>query len=190
MKKNDLILFHQSAPKEFKLLRFPTKKIKLETFKILLSHFIDLCISLIITILVTSSLSEIIPVHSKFAEDYLVSSNISFSLISFPFVVLNYFFFSYLMNHGQSIGMHVFSKRIKLNYKSISEALIWATRSTALVLSFGLTYFVNKSPWQNYQDHDYLYLELINFKNIMFFVHREVSAEAKEDEMIKSQRVA
>ena len=53
-------------------------------------------------------------------------------------------------------------KRIHMKSKSFISALKWASRSTILCFSFGLSHFIEKKIWSDFQAHDHLYHELIS----------------------------
>ncbi len=91
-------------------------------------------------------------------------SNLRFSFFMIPFVGLNYFFFSYFLNDGQSWGMHIFKKRIALGSKSFKESFQWAAHSLLLCLSFGLSFKLKRTQWANFKNHDYRYHDLVSFK--------------------------
>lgn len=68
------------------------------------------------------------------------------------------------MNHGQTLGMNYVNSRIQLRDKNFYEALKWAMTSVMLCFSLGLSYFITKQLWTNFKWKDYLYQDLMAYK--------------------------
>jgi hypothetical protein len=85
----------------------------------------------------------------------------TFSGTLVPFLVFNYFFFSYFLNHGQSWGLLLVRKRLRMPSKSFLGALKWASHSTLLCLTGGLTFLLHRPSWEGLSDDDYLYRDLL-----------------------------
>jgi hypothetical protein len=112
----------------------------------------------------TSIQIESLLFDSKLASTGDITSTLGFSFLIFPFFLFNYFFFSYFFNDGQTYGMHLTKKRIDQKPKSFNESFKWAAHSMTLCFSFGLSYFWQKSIWNKFRSHDYLYSEFVTYK--------------------------
>ena len=166
----DLLLFAENSQKIPTKITFPPmEKNKRKIGNLILIHAIDFIAVGTITILLMSFF--LVQISKSFlVTDVLkraLSQEAVFAsiLTLFPFILLNYFFFSFLMNHGQSCAMIMTRKRIVMRSQSFKEALRWSTYSTLFCLSFGLSYFIKKSIWKNLREHDYLYLQLTSKKD-------------------------
>lgn len=165
MKPIDLILYADHSQKlSGKLLLGIVKEKKDRTWKLFLSHWIDLMmISLFTTGLASiffESLGSVIIVQgiNNSLNQEVKSAYVSFLL---PPAIFLYFFFSYFLNHGQSYGMFLMKKRLIMKSKSFMDSLTWSSHSTLLCLSFGISYFLTKLKWKQYNEHDYLYHNLM-----------------------------
>jgi hypothetical protein len=164
----DLIPFAEHSQKlPGKFLAPIAKQEKVSTWKILASHFIDFGLTFVatsvMTMLFSHSIKSILVTRSlqiAFSEKNIAS--LAAPLV--PLMLFSYFFFSYFMNHGQTIGMMLFKRRIAMQSKSFYEAAKWAAHSLFLVMTCGLSYVVGKSKWQNIKNQDYLYQDLISYK--------------------------
>ncbi len=137
------------------------QKSSVENWKIFFSHLVDFNISMIFTLIFVKTTS--IQFESFLFESHSNTLG-SISFFVFPFMLLNYFFFSYFLNHGQTYGMHLTKKRIDLKMNSFTESFHWAAQSMILCFSFGLSYFWQKSIWNKCRSHDYLYSDLVAYK--------------------------
>lgn len=136
--------------------------------KILLAHSADFMMSMIMVCLVAG-------IFAQNMNTMLVTSGLSsafspaiigaFGAMISPFAILNYFFFSYLMNHGQSWGLYLVKKRVELRHMSFVDALTWASHSTLLILSAGLSFIIKREIWKSIKDQDYLYDHLMTHKD-------------------------
>jgi hypothetical protein len=183
----------QKLPKQ--LLSHIRPQKKPETLKLLLAHWIDFSLAMTATTIISEFYSQGIqtmmktrPLESWFMGP--VREDLFFSLV--PFVIFNYFFFFYFMNHGQSWGMVLTKNRIKINERSFLAALQWASHSTLLCLSCGLWYVLKKPQWAQVKTHDYLYDELVAYKdskeiNLLKRIEEaKLKQEFREEEVLKA----
>lgn len=177
----DLIPFAEHSQKlPGKFLAPIQLKEKGSTWKIMASHFIDFILTFtatsVMTMLFSHSVKMVFVTRSlrmAFSEKEI--SSLAGPLL--PLMIFSYFFFSYFMNHGQTPGMMLFKLRVNMKSKSFLQAAVWAAHSLFLSLSCGLSYFVGKAKWQNVKGHDYLYQDLVSYKEF-----RPVNLLSKVDE--------
>jgi hypothetical protein len=164
----DLIPFTNNSKKLPSFYLSPNnQKYQFSFWKLFFSHMIDFYICFTVTnlLIITTSLQvESYLFNSKLSQTTEMTSTLDFSFFVVPFCLFNYFFFSYFFNYGQSYGMHLTNKRIDQKSKSFIDSLRWATHSTTLCFSFGLSYFWQKSIWNKFRAHDYLYSEFMTYK--------------------------
>ena len=164
----DLIPFANYSKKLPSFYLHPNKeKHQSWNMKLFASHIIDFYLSFGITLFlvnITSIQIETLLLNSKFSSPNEITSSIGFSFLIFPFLLFNYFFFSYFFNDGQTYGMHLTKMRIDQKSKSFNESLRWAAHSMTLCFSFGLSYLWQKSIWNKFRAHDYLYSDFMTYK--------------------------
>ena len=161
----DLTIFAEHSQKlPSRLLAPLVKREKFSTLKLLIAHGADMCSTMIMMSIISSCLvhSLNLIIISKGFDTFSDKTALRFTLQILPFFVFNYFFFCYFMNSGQSYGMFLMKKRIQMKSKSFVPAFKWASRSTILCFSFGLSHFIEKKIWSDFQAHDHLYHELIS----------------------------
>jgi hypothetical protein len=165
MKPVDLIMYADHSQKlPGKLLSGFVKEKKDRTWKLFLSHCIDLMMISLFTTGLASIFFEslgsvmIIPGINNSLNQEVKSVYVSLLL---PPSIFLYFFFSYFLNHGQSYGMYLMKKRLIMKSKSFMDALTWSSHSTLLCFSLGISYFLTKLKWKQYNEHDYLYHNLM-----------------------------
>lgn len=191
----DLIPFAEHSQKlPGKYLAPIARNEKASTWKILASHSVDFGLTFIATSVMTLFFSQSVKtvlvtrsLRMAFSEKDV--SSLAGPLI--PLMVFSYFFFSYFMNHGQTLGMMLFKRRVDMQSKSFFEAAKWAAYSFFLVMTCGLSYIVGKSKWQNIKGHDYLYEDLVKYRdvapiNLLSKIEEfKVSEEVIEEELAK-----
>jgi len=164
----DLIPFAHYSKKVPPLFLSPNNHKRQFLFlRLIVSHMTDFYLCLVITnflVMTTSIQIESLLFDSKLASTGDITSTLGFSFLIFPFFLFNYFFFSYFFNDGQTYGMHLTKKRIDQKPKSFNESFKWAAHSMTLCFSFGLSYFWQKSIWNKFRSHDYLYSEFVTYK--------------------------
>jgi|GEM_PF-2286878 len=142
--------------------------------KIFLSHFIDLSLiiasSLFVEIMIDLTMGHYLFTHSLRLA-YENSSMPVASLFIFSTMFISYFFFSYLLNHGQTAGMYYSQIRVHMKPKSFRSSLCWSLYSLAVVVSLGTLIQKGKEWPKRYgmgsiESHDHLYQELIIEKGI------------------------
>src|SRR5690606_32413421 len=84
------------------------------------------------------------------------------SLFLFCSIFVSYFFFSYFLNHGQTLGMHYMKIRIHSETNSFRYCLKWTLYSTFLLLTLGLLVkqakkWASQLGWGSVEVHDHLY---------------------------------
>lgn len=164
----DLIPFAEHSQRlPGKYLAPISKKEKVSSWKIFASHFIDFGLTFVatsaMTMLFSHSVKSVLVTRSlriAFSEKDVAA--LAGPLI--PLMLFSYFFFSYFMNHGQTVGMMLFKRRVDMQSQSFYEAAKWAAYSLFLVMTCGLSYLVGKAKWQNIKAHDYLYHDLVSYK--------------------------
>jgi hypothetical protein len=160
-----------------------------ETWKIFAAHLFDFWIITSMAAGITYSISSVYDlffITKALKRAAAADIELEFFLLSLPFIMFNYFFFSYFLNHGQTCSMAILKSRIKLDSKGFREALKWASRSTLFCLSCGLSYFVGRRQWKEMKEHDYLYGELVTKIDmttiqLLYRVNRQKSDEAPAD---------
>ena len=166
----DLIPFAEHSQRlPGKFLAPTAVKEKVSSWKILASHFIDFVITFTITSAMTMLFSHSVKMVFVTRSLRLAFSEKEISSLAgplLPLMIFSYFFFSYFMNHGQTPGMMLFKRRVNMQSKSFMEAAVWAAHSLFLCVSCGLSYFASKARWQNVKGHDYLYQDLVAYKEI------------------------
>jgi len=104
-----LLLFAEHSKKVPNYYLHPIQqKSSVENWKIFFSHLVDFNISMIFTLIFVKTTS--IQFESFLFESHSNTLG-SISFFVFPFMLLNYFFFSYFLNHGQTYGMHLTKKK-------------------------------------------------------------------------------
>lgn len=164
----DLIPFAEHSQKlPGKYLAPIAKKEKSSTWKILASHFIDFGLTFVATSVMTMLFSHSIKsvlVTKSLRVAFSEKSVAALSAPLIPLMLFTYLFFSYFMNHGQTVGMMLIKRRVEMKSKSFYEAAKWAAHSLILIMTCGLSYFVGKTKWQSMKGQDYLYQDLISYK--------------------------
>lgn len=100
-------------------------------------------------------------IYTAFKAEHIIG--LSFLLM--PVMLFTYFFFSYFMNHGQSIAMTLLKKRVVMESQNFTQAAQSALQSTLFCLSFGLSYRWQTVFRSQFQGHDYLYHQLMTEKS-------------------------
>ena len=181
----DLIEFAQHSRKLPKTLLAPLQyKESLEVWKILSAHFFDFSLVFMTSTLMAS-------IFNLSVKSFLVtrglrvlfSEGMTFKLAMafLPVVLFTYFFCCYFLNHGQTLGMLILKRRMKMKSNSIQDAFSWATHSFLLCTTGGISLRLKKSVWTHFMAHDHLYSEML--------VHKEVAvidlvADAEKNEEV------
>ncbi len=161
----DLVSFAEHSQKLPAVLLAPTP-VSPQTWKILLGHFIDftMAAALVSVMIAMFNVSvSTLMVTQQLQGLFTFSTLESFSGAVIPFAVFNYFFMSYFFNHGQSWGLFLMQKRLPMTAKSFRHGLRWATHSSLLCLSGGLTFLMFRNVWSEVQASDYLYQNLMSW---------------------------
>lgn len=81
-----------------------------------------------------------------------------------PFVAFIYYAIANFFNGGQSFGMYKLGFRTPVHSKKYFELFRWSAYSTSMLLSFGLLGFFTRNRREEFRSNDYLYDELISYK--------------------------
>lgn len=163
----DLIDYTRSSKKIPNVLLKPNERIQPppSSWKILAGYCIDFSIiisaSYAISTLFQFAFSNLMvtrSLHNAFREipyDSLTSTML-------PFMFLSYFFFSYLFNHGQSMGMKMMKTRIEMPEMSFRSSFLWGMFSSAVFMTAGLSFvlsykWMQQKGWGEVKGHDHLY---------------------------------
>lgn len=161
----EFALKEQKLPKKFLASNGPRKPTS--TWKILAPHFLDFMAASFLTSFMAVMFNQSIKMlmmTKGLQHAFNEQATISLASSLLPMIIFSYFFFSYYLNHGQTWGMHVFKKRMKMKSMSIKDSFYWASHSLFLCLTGGLFYLAKREQWQNLQGHDYLYHDLLLHK--------------------------
>lgn len=187
MKPIDLIPFAEHSQKLPAELLVPVSSSnRINSWKVLTAHMIDFAMVFVLTSFMAAMFSlSIKPIMVTRGLKQIFSDEMVFgaSGMILPFMVFNYFFFSYFMNHGQTWGMYILKNRMEMKTQSFLEALKWAAHSAILCFSCGTSFVTQQKVWARFKEHDYLYHNL--------FTHKEsasLNLLAKIDEF-ESQKV-
>lgn len=164
----DLVPFAEHSQKlPGKFLAPVAKKEHVPTWKIFAAHFIDFGTTFIatsvMTVLFSHSIKMILVTRSLQTTFNQMQIN-GLAAPILPLMLFTYFFFSYFMNHGQTYGMFLVKGRVDMQSKSFMEAFRWAAHSMILCLSCGISFLFSKAKWQGYKGHDYLYQDLLTYR--------------------------
>lgn len=167
MKLIDLVLFAEHSQKIPDTFLTPQLSSKEKSWEVLGIHLIDFFTAFSITFVMTAILTEsvqMILVTQGLQKAFKAAEAMNFTGRLFPLVLFSYFFFSYFMNHGQTVGMHFLKKRIKMRSQSFRDAFSWALHSFAMCFSCGISYLIKSENWSAIKEHDYLYEHLMESK--------------------------
>ncbi len=161
----DLKQFAEHSQKLPKTWLAPVKKESdFKLWKMFCAHYIDFSSAFTVTLMTSAffnlSLKSLL-VTKGMQKAWSETVVWTFTASILPLMVFSYFFFSYLMNHGQTYGMHLLKKRIDMKSLHYKEAALWACSSMVLCFTGGLSYFIQKEKWQNFKAQDYLYGDLM-----------------------------
>jgi hypothetical protein len=163
MRPVDLRIFSEHSQKVPSALLCHLRKVT-PSWKILAAHLVDFWIVALGAGAITYSISSVYDLFFITSALKIAASadvEFKFFLFSFPFMTFNYFFFCYFLNHGQTCSMAILKSRIKLDSKEFGGALKWASRSTLLCFSCGLSFLIGSRYWKEVKEHDYLYGDLL-----------------------------
>ena len=169
MKSIDLVLFADHSAKIPVAYLTPENKPRLSSFRVLAAHLIDASAALVLSVMMAAFFAQsmqliLVTQDLRTAFDSQQVMALSQSLL--PLTMFTYFFFCYFLNHGQSYGMYLMKKRIEMNYLNFQDALKWAASSLLMCVSFGITYALRRSSWEKFKSQDYLYQELMEYKDL------------------------
>lgn len=168
MKSLDLVTYAAHSRKIPSRLLCPAHSEGLSTRRLLIAHGADFWSSYLMasamSLLCLQSV-QLILAKSGISFQMVQTNSFDFTFRVFPMVMFSYFFFCYLMNSGQSYGMFLVKRRIEMEEFSFMKAFKWASHSTLLCFSMGLSFFLRKEMWKEIKGHDYLYQELMTHKD-------------------------
>ncbi len=187
----DLVPFAEHSQKIPKTFLAPiASKESVSSWKIVGSHFVDFSITFALTSSMTALFSHSVKtvlVTRSLRIAFEESAIAALAAPVLPLMLFSYFFFCYFMNHGQTLGMMMFKRRVELKSKSFASAARWAAHSLILCLSCGLSYFFGKEKWENIKGHDYLYQHLVSFREIQPIILLSQTDSFAEDEVVQEE---
>ena len=151
--------------------------------QILQSHFIDIAMASTCSLLIQASALATSQMMMGTKSLKVLALNVSMTpvlLMSFPFILGCYFFFSYFFNEGQSFGMSRQKIRVDLSQHDFIGALDHAIQSLKVVLSFG---FYIKKVSATYLPQDHLYRNMMAqeaSEHVVLHVEQEFIEEYKQ----------
>ncbi|HXH75782.1 MAG TPA: hypothetical protein VNJ08_12485 [Bacteriovoracaceae bacterium] len=157
---------------------------KVPIWKVMLSHWIDLYAVFSFTVFVTVMLAASNTVYlSSEKLQKIVSTGPGTYVFIFGLLMVSYFFLSYFLNHGQSLGLYSIKKRIPMEEKNIKSAFHWSLVSSLTCLTGGIASIYLELETK-LASHDYLYVELLQHKefSIAILVKESQSKELQEFE--------
>lgn len=170
MKTIDLVFYADRSKKIPSKILSPEIIERPSSWRILFAHAIDFYFVLLIGSLTSVMYSQSIKmflVTRSLRLAYSEQALLSFSTSFLPLLTLSYFSFCYFMNHGQTLGMTYVKSRIQMQDKNFYESLKWAMTSVFLCFSLGLSYFMTRDLWARFKWRDYLYQDLVAYKEEM-----------------------
>ncbi len=161
----------------------PEASHKIQKRKIAIAHAFDLLMVISATSFVSeflqASLSRFM-VTSELRAAFSQINYSSFMISLLPLMFTSYFFFSYFLNHGQTWGMKKMKTRVAIPAMSYRSSLVWAMFSASALMTAGLTLLayplIHKKGWGEMKDEDYLYVSLVQHKEIEALNLVEVSS--------------
>lgn len=141
---------------------------EVSSYQIIASHMIDAMVILGVTFMAST-------ITALAAQSFMITPALSsaFNKIHFssfvtsllPLIFSTYFFASYFLNHGQTVGMSYLKTRIDMPDKSFRSSVFWGFFSAGAVMSGGLTLlsyqWIQTKGWGQYKGHDHLYFNLV-----------------------------
>lgn len=136
------------------------------TWKILGAHMLDLWVAFSVTMITCGQFSQFqnAVIHSRILQKSMALSA-TMPLAIFMIVLWSNFFFSYFLNHGQTLGLFAIKKRILMKEQSLGEAMRWSVLSTLTCLTGGISNIYIRVN-DKYGGHDHLYRELMRVKEV------------------------
>lgn len=138
---------------------------KISPVKVLFAHSLDFIIVATLTMTINAAFSfyfeGLLP--SWNIKGIYQSQNSSFTYFLYPVILMSYYFFSYLFNDGQSLGLYSNKLRVAASEQSLRFTLINAFNSSLICLTGGLSFFWK--PSFKIVTHDYLYQDLMEIKD-------------------------
>ncbi len=189
MKSLDLVAFathSRKIPSHFLLSAYESENFSIK--KRLVAYGTDFWSSYIIASFISVMClqsTQLFMKKSGISQNLIQNNTFDFTIRMFPIIIFCYFFFCYLMNNGQTYGMFLVKKRIKMEQLSFRNALQWACQSTILCFSFGLSTLFRKESWNEIKSHDYLYHELIAHKD---FTQIDLLSRIKDQSFYNSKQ--
>jgi hypothetical protein len=138
---------------------------KVSTFKILTSHFLDFSVIYVATSFcynLFQNAFEQMMMTKSLQKAWLFSDHRPEFFITFPTIMMSYFFFSYFFNNGQTVGMKYTKTRYVLKEHSFRESLQATIFSVGLYFTGGLAL---RSLQKSISAHDYLYQQMMVWRD-------------------------
>jgi hypothetical protein len=164
--KLDLLLFTDSSKKI--PTSFLTGQTKKGNWRLFFAHSVDFLSAFILAnflgLLFHSTMSSILLTESLELA-YLENSAFGTVTSVFPLTLFSYFFFSYLLNDGQTFGMFLMKRRVSFSEKGLRSAFYFSSHSLLLCATGGFSFYFVKPVWASFKGHDYLYQELMEVRD-------------------------
>lgn len=162
----DLVLFAEHSLKLPENYLSPARPVE-KKWPVFAALIIDFGMVFLGTLLMTAILNHGVGLFlvtngpkAVFTPDMVVNLSSTF----LPVILFSYFFFSFFLNNGQTWGMQTMKKRIQMKEQSFQDAFKWAIWSGLLCYSCGLTHFFRKKAVEQIKAHDWLYHDLLAFR--------------------------
>lgn len=134
--------------------------------KLLIAHFLDFWAIFWATTAATSMLKLSMQPHlttKGLSGAWNLVSLSPFTIFAWTAIAVTYFFTSYYLNHGQTVGMKLMKCRIKMKHHDLKDSLQSAVKSIGVYGSLGIT---AKAFSENVGSHDYLWQALVEQKEL------------------------
>lgn len=109
-----------------------------------------------------------------------------------PLFFMSYYFFSYLFNHGQTYGQFKMKTRIEMPQMSYRSSFYWATFSTILMMTFGISYpltyrWMQEMGYGKFVSQDHLYHELMTPKEFAAANLLDLTQQFEQEAKVQTQ---
>lgn len=165
MKDIDLSQFaYHSQKLPAKFLNHYVTKSRVKVSTLLQAHLIDFVVCLMGSTFLASAYNFSVRglLVTRGLRSAFASQDTTFiSMLLLPAIMLSYFYISFFLNDGQTLGMYWKKSRIAMKSMDFKETYHWAFESLTLLMTGGISYFFHHEKWQNFQEQDYRYQEMM-----------------------------
>ncbi len=149
-------------------------EVKIKTWEILMAYGLDY-------LAIVSSTAAVAMMMEVAFENYMMTTKLlsvygkigftGFALNCLPVIFMGYYFFSFFFNHGQSWGMSVMKTRLEMTEHNYKSSLYWGMISSIVLMTGGIAMilgrrWLDKKSWGDFKAHDYLYMTLMQDRDI------------------------